>query len=215
MTGRTFEQWVNAIFDHPVPDDNSDAWYWARESDHCIEQDDLNAEYLVRPFTHCDRLLQKFDTPQVNQGFGFIIHPACSEHTDTISRAPWRVRRSWIRSIYDVYAKCFAGRCVDALSHLDEASMRFNYACYMWWDVFPGWPEPHDPASGECLDVMGRCLTLSHNGCMEGALHGLGHWHGHFPERVESIIDAFLRERKDLRPELIGYALRARHGGVL
>ena len=92
--------------------------------------------------------------------------------------------------------------------------MRFNYACYRWWDVFPGWPDPNDPASDECLAVMQRCLTLSHNGCLEGALHGLGHWHVYFPDRVDSIIETFLKARSALRAELVRYARRAKCGGV-
>lgn len=61
---------------------------------------------------------------------------------------------------------------------------------------------------------MERCLALTHQACLEGALHGLGHWQSIYPERVGAVVDRFLRERNDLRPELVCYARRARDGAV-
>jgi hypothetical protein len=87
----------------------------------------------------------------------------------------------------------------------------------MWWDVFPAWGDPDDSSESEERDeyicVMERCLSLSHDACLEGALHGLGHWHLLLPERVEVIVDRFL-ETRVLRPELAEYARRARDGAV-
>jgi hypothetical protein len=215
MSGRSFEDWIDCVFDHAVTEP---AWYWAEDADHGIEPDEENVQYLTRLFTECDRVLQRFDARQVNQGFTFIVDSSCSDHTSTLERVAWPKRQAWIRSIYDVYAKCFAARCVDGLSHLDEAAMPFNYICYMWWDVFYAWPDPNDAARAaeaeEYLNVMERCLSLSHQGCLEGALHGLGHWQLLFPDRVKTIINKFLSQRSDLRPELIRYAEGAREGNV-
>jgi hypothetical protein len=84
--------------------------------------------------------------------------------------------------------------------------------------VFPAWGNPDAPSlseeASEYLGVMERCLSLTHHACLEGALHGLGHWHSIFPERVEQTIAGFLRERNDLRPELVQYARRAHDGAV-
>jgi hypothetical protein len=72
-------------------------------------------------------------------------------------------------------------------------------------------PEIHQAT----LRVMSEVLDLPSETCQFSALHGLGHWHAHHPEQVEQIVDAFLTRHKDLRPDPIEYALRARLGSVL
>jgi hypothetical protein len=72
-------------------------------------------------------------------------------------------------------------------------------------------PEIHQAT----LSVMSEVLDLPSETCQFSALHGLGHWHAHHPEQVERVVDAFLTRRKELRPHLIEYASRARHGSVL
>jgi hypothetical protein len=217
MAGRTFEQWIDCIFNHPVDDP---AWHRTPDADICVEPDEVNVAYLTRLFTESARVLRPFDDAQVNQGLNLIVNSACSDHPFSIvgGHARWSDRRQAIRAIFDVYANCFASRCAEGLSHLDEPANPLNYICYMWWDVFPAWAGPsksEDAAeAAEYIAVMERCLTLSHHACLEGALHGLGHWQLIFPQRVEPIIDRFLRERNDLRPELVRYARRARDGAV-
>jgi hypothetical protein len=214
---RIFEQWVDGIFDHPV---TAPAWFWDLRADTCVEDDETNADYLARLFTDSDRLLRRFDNAQVNQGLNMIVHNACSDHAFSITagHAPWPARRRAIRAIFDVYAKCFAARCAEGLSHCEDVTNPLNSTCYMWWDLFPAWGDPNDAAhaheADEYLGVMERCLSLSHPACLEGTLHGLGHWQLIFPERVEPIVDRFLRERSDLRPELVRYARDTRNGGV-
>jgi hypothetical protein len=218
LAKRTFEKWIDDIFDHPV---NDPAWFWEPDADTCVEEDDeTNVDYLARLFTESGRLLERFDDAQVDQGLNMIVSSSCSDHSYSIvsGHASWPARRRAIRSIYDVYEKCFAARCVEGLSHRDDVANPLNCICYMWWDVFPAWGDPKDSSRTEEVDeyigVMERCLSLPHEACLEGALHGLGHWQLIFPERVEPIVDLFLRERNNLRPELISYARRARDGGV-
>lgn len=134
------------------------------------------------------------------------------------AQALWPARKQTIRSIYDLYEKCFARRCMVGLSHLGEENNPLNVICCMWWDVFPAWGDPGDTSrsheASEYIRVMERCLSLTHEACREGALHGLGHWQLIFSERVERVVDRFLRERRDLRPGLVLYARRAYIGGV-
>ena len=113
MANRTFEQWIDGIFNHPVSDP---AWFWDLDVDTCEEDDETNSEYLARLFTDSDRLLRRFDNAQVNQGLNMIVSSSCSNHAFTIvgGHAPWPARRRAIRAIFDVYAKCFASRCTKA-----------------------------------------------------------------------------------------------------
>ena len=129
-----------------------------------------------------------------------IASGLCSDHAFSIvnDRAPWAARQKAIRSIYDLYAKCFTNRCAQGLGHTSEVTNPINAVCYMWWDLFPAWPDPKDASlsdeADEYIQVMERCLSLTHQACLEGALHGLGHWQLIFPERVEPIVDQFLRD---------------------
>jgi hypothetical protein len=215
MAARGFEQWVDHIFDHPVTDP-----HWAIDEDCEPEPAEVNVEYLTRLFTNSELLLRRFDNAEVKQGLWLIVDPSCSNHAFTMTQpeVPWPKRRACIRSIFDLYAKCFAARCDDGLSHCDEIPNPLNSICYMWWDLFRARPEPDDPSKAdealEYIGVMERCLTLSHLACLEGALHGLGHSHLRFPQRVEAIIERFYCERYDLPPKLLAYALDARRGCV-
>jgi hypothetical protein len=64
------------------------------------------------------------------------------------------------------------------------------------------------------LYVMARTLRLESEACREGVLHGLGHWHGTYPERTEAIIDAWLSEQPRISQELREYAMAARIGHI-
>jgi hypothetical protein len=191
------------------------------DADTCVEEAETNVGFMTLLFTNCDSVLRRFNDDQVGQGFNLIVSMSCSEHCYTLvgDRAPWPARRAAIRAIYDIYAKCFARRCVLGLGHLGEPGGPLNWICYMWWDVFGAWidPEDHERRSSEVKEyiaVMERCLTLSHPACLEGALHGLGHWQLNYPELVEPIIDRFLVDQRQQCPELLSYAQRARRGAV-
>jgi hypothetical protein len=47
--------------------------------------------------------------------------------------------------------------------------------------------------------TMATVLDLESLACTESALHGLGHWHRAYPERVEGLIDGFLARRRESR----------------
>jgi hypothetical protein len=78
--------------------------------------------------------------------------------------------------------------------------------------------KPEEPGRGEvsvsCLELMRMTLDLDSDACRESALHGLGHWHLHYPTQVEAIIERFLDRHPDLRSELKEYACAARAGRV-
>jgi hypothetical protein len=74
MATRTFEQWIEGIYDHPVTDP---AWYWADDADTCVEDAETNVECLTRLFTQSGKVLRRFDNAEVNQGFNLIVSPSC------------------------------------------------------------------------------------------------------------------------------------------
>jgi hypothetical protein len=89
----------------------------------------------------------------------------------------------------------------------------------MWWDEFPIYGRPEDPARSEidkeCLAVLEFALSLESIACRESALHGLGHWANYYPEIVRRVIGSFVESHPNERQELIAYAQNAREGGIL
>jgi hypothetical protein len=59
---------------------------------------------------------------------------------------------------------------------------------------------------------MERILLLPAEACRKCAVHGLGHWHSYYPDRVLKAIDEFLAREPGLRPELRRYAGQAKRG---
>lgn len=110
MSTRSFEQWIDCLFDHPVTDPQ---WYFELDADTGLEADDVEVDYLTRLFNESDRVLRRFDDAQVNQGLWMIADPSGSNHAFAIvdDDAPWPARRAAIRAIFDLYSKCFAARC--------------------------------------------------------------------------------------------------------
>ena len=87
----------------------------------------------------------------------------------------------------------------------------------MWWDIIPIHGRPDDPTrkefDSEALKVLSQILQIPQDACRESALHGLGHWGMYYPGIV-AIIDDFLARTRNLRPELIAYAERAKIGRI-
>ena len=184
----------------------------------------VTVQFLTRLFEHAPDVLQPYSDAQLNQGLWYIASNACSNHMFALmdERVPWPARERCIGSMHDLFAQCFAKRCTAHLGHLPETepgASPLNLVCYMWWDILPVGGQPDDPngvpLNREILGVMESTLQLDSVACQESALHGLGHWYLHYPQRVAEIIDHFLKRQKGLREELRQYAMSAQRGCVL
>lgn len=214
----TFEKWIGYVFDHPAA---KPEWYWDEDAEYWDGPAEVTVKFLTQTFEHSGDVLLPFSDAQVNQGLWFLASPSCSDYMFAVldETVPWPDRRQCIRSIYTLFEECFAKRCSPHLSHLDEPGANpLNSVCYMWWDIFPAYGQPDNPARAEVdsefLNVMEKTLYLDSDACCESALHGLGHWQLYYPETV-AIIDGFLAQRPQLRSDLERYPLRARVGSVL
>ena len=220
----SYEDWVKYVFDHPVTDP---AWHFDIDSPWWNETADptLTVAFLTRLFeTSLESLVNRSDA-QINQGFWFLVSSGGSSHMLTLfdEQVPLAHRIHCVESIFDLNLDLFAPRCSALLGHTmtqeEYNANPLNSICYMWWDIAPLYGKSGDPAR-EALDdtalgVMEKCLSLPSPACQEGALHGLGHWRHAYPERVESVINAFLESSPSLSPELRAYARNARGGHVL
>jgi len=216
--GITFLGWLRQVFDHPVSDP---AWHWNAGADTSEPPPPESVQCLTRLFQEPEPVLSPYSDAQLNQGFWYLVHDACSHYMFSVIEpgVPWPERREAIRSITTLFERLFAKHCSEHLSHIDEAGANpRNSACYMWWDLFPtfGRPEdlPYAEVDAELLAVMKRTLALDSIACQESALHGLGHWHINYPVVVRRTVDEFLVVRPLLGPALRQYAEQARQGYV-
>jgi hypothetical protein len=183
----------------------------------------LMVQYLTTLFENAGDILRPFDNQQVTAGLNCLLQDEiyALEDTSVLHGAPWPERQRGLSAMLPLFAQCFAVRCSPHLSHCEfQAADPLNGVCYMWWDIYPahGLARHHTdlPEAAEedrlLLDVMDKILRLDADACRESALHGLNHWHGYYPDCVESTIDMFLAANPHLRPQLLQYALGARAG---
>jgi len=217
MSGATFDQWVEAVFDHPL---SKPEWYWDSGFDEfwgALEMlDPLTVEYMTRLFLGPDRL-NGYSLEQIAQGIWFLIgesSPAASAHMLLKSSVALQERTGCVGAMVNFFTAFVAPMAPGAA---DERKNPFHIACYMWWDIFPTYG---DPNAGEaklhdaCLNAMAAILTARSELCQLSALHGLNHWHLHHPTKVESIVDTFLQTTPELTSRIVGYAATARSGSA-
>ncbi len=220
---RSYEEWLVYVFDHPV-DHLMPVWYFAQHVE-LWRVAPVAVRYLTRLFEDPIPAAAPYTDAQINQGLWFLLDNACSEHMLLLLEPgiPWPERQRCVEAMLSVFERLFVPRCTPTLSHLDEPDRNpLNGTCYMWFDLLPIWGGvKDDPVASNrqlgpvLLDLMQRILDLDSVACRESALHGLGHWQRYYPEPVISIIDAFLKQHRDLRPDLHAYAMAARSGCVL
>ncbi|MEV0589051.1 hypothetical protein [Nonomuraea sp. NPDC050310] len=133
---------------------------------------------------------------------------------------PLPERLACASAIRELYRRLFEPHCAPVLGHAGaEGHEPLNSICYMWWDAFSTWGRPGDPAARPIdqalLAVMRDTLSSPNEACVEGALHGLGHWHVSYPREVEETVPAWLATRPEISESLYHYAHAARLGRVL
>jgi hypothetical protein len=216
MPTATFDEWVEAVFDHPV---RTREWYWDNDFEERWDalglSDSVAVEYMTRLFLGPDRL-ERYSLEQVAQGIWFLIgesSPGQSAYTLLKSNVPLQQRVSCVEAMTNFFRVFVAPAAPGAA---DERKNPFHVACYMWWDIFPTYGD--DPNPGEanlhdaCLNAMAAILTIPSELCQLSALHGLNHWHLHHAERVETIVDAFLQKTSGVTSRMVEYAALARSG---
>jgi hypothetical protein len=217
LTFLAFEDWVKFIFDRRA---GGPQWYFEPDAPFWDGPADLTVTYLTQFFEKPGSLLSAYSEEQLNQGFWYLVSNGCSDMMFALNDESVALERRirCLKVFRSVFAQVFAARCSEHLSHLGEAGARpLNSACYMWWDLFPIFPQPgsRQVICDTALQVMADILALDSLACQESALHGLGHWQRAYPGEVQRIIDRFLETRDGLRPELVTYAKSARGGCVL
>ncbi len=219
----TFEQWLQASFDHPPPKTQNDDWYFgeAEDFDSFWEPlgmtDVVTVKYLTRLFLEPQHLTP-YSLEQVAEGIWFLIGGSSrskASHALLNRDIPLEERVNCIQAMADFFRNFVAPL---ARGPADEDRDDFHGACYMWWHIFPispthrGTEHIKPELHGTCLKVLTEILDLPSELCHLSALHGLNHWHELHPKQVEGIIDAFLAKTVDVTPRMREYATKARAG---
>jgi hypothetical protein len=217
----TFDQWLNATFDHPV---RKREWYWDEDFENYWDRleltDVITVEYITLLFLAPDHLT-RYSREQVAQGIWFLIgesSPGKSAYALLNSEVPLVRRIECVRAIASFFRMFVAPLAPGGAS---ERTDDFQKACYMWWDIFPTYGGPtYGPDTGgepelhlTCLNTMAEVLSIRSELCQLSALHGLNHWHRHHARKVEQIVDDFLRKESSLTTRIVEYAGKARVGG--
>jgi hypothetical protein len=223
MPTATFDQWLDAVFNHPV---RKREWYWNEDFDSYWDglelTDAATVEYIRRLFSAPGQLKQ-YSLEQVAQGLWFLINestPGESAYALVNRDVPLSERIDCVRAMANFFRVFVAPA---APGRANEQADDFQGACYMWWDIFPtyGGPRYGPDTGGEpelhtaCLNVMEEILSIPSELCQLSALHGLNHWHQNYSQQVESIVDSFLYKTPNLTNRIIEYAGKARVGGAL
>lgn len=211
----SFKDWVRTVFDH-APD--GPEWFWDPLFYPLWESlglsDALTVNYLTRLFLDPEPL-RPYSLEQVAQGIWFLIgesSPAQPSYALIRPEVNLQARVDCIHSMAQFF-RCFVAPAAPATAQIE--SNPFHIACYMWWDIFPsyGGKNAGEPAIHQaCLQVMEEVLVLASELCHISALHGLNHWHLHYANETERIVDNFLANSRGITPRIREYAVHARKG---
>lgn len=213
-----YQEWLAYVFDHEV---TKPQWYFAPNAPEFIGSNSDFALLIAQTFRRSGEDLRRFSDAQVNQGIWFLASPSCSNFFFSLRNgdASLEEKINGIHSIYDLYQKCFAGRCTETLGHMNEpGASDLNGICYMFWDVCPLSYLMEIPNQSELeeavFSVLEQTLLIAHRACREGALHGLGEIACVSPQKVAEMVDRFLANNQ-IDDTLRSYATQARVGDVL
>jgi hypothetical protein len=207
-----FDAWLDFVFAHDDP-----AWHTQLSADYWTGPPEKTVEYLTSLFESPQVLVDRYGEPQISAGLDFLVR---EQMVATLEPSvPWPQVEGCLRSNLPLFEQLFARRCRPELSHgRGREVSTLNTTCYMWWDQFPTWGRPQDPAQGTydrlVLHVLKRLLVLDNEACLESTLHGLGHWHLNYPVVAGRIVDGFLAAGRTVSGPLRDYARTAREGAV-
>jgi hypothetical protein len=213
-----YQEWLQFVFDRPaIPN----AWNLGFDVPTPEADDAEICELVAHTLENCGRDLDSYSQDQIGHGLNYIFSNSCSDLVFSLmdDAVPMPLRLRVIASIKDLYRDCITPKCLPELGHIaKQGTNMLNYVCYMLWDISPlSWWEnrPNRPIFyGAIVDVLEDALTSPNPACVESALHGLGHIHSSYIERVEEVIAAYLRRNVFVHPQLKIYAEWASTGNV-
>jgi hypothetical protein len=202
-----FDEWVARTFDP----DAEDIWGLTPA---------IEVEYLTRLLADVTGPLEAVTDDEIGIGLWSIADSGGAATMLALgdTSVPLEERLACLDLVRNLYDELFAPRCSATLGHLSEDGGRLNLTCYMLWDI-AAYGGDLGTAEGERIEetaigVMEHALSMPHPACQESGLHGLGHRVARLPERVEPVIDRWLRAEAAADERLVAYAHAARTGCI-
>ena len=217
----TFDEWVAQIFDKPVTDPQ---WFFLckydDEPEHptpIIEVNDMTLLFEKYAF-----LVLRYSEGQIAHGLEYLLKSYASNYVFLFveQAVPEQIRVRLAHSLFFLYKDLLSVICSDYCGGPDHPDRRpADFVCFMMWDggtlqIYPDRPEQRD-IDKALIDTLARILALPKRCCQKSALHGLGHAHLDYPDKVCDIINKYLATKRHLDDDLYEYALDAREGAVL
>jgi hypothetical protein len=142
MRTATFDQWLNAVFDHPV---QAHEWYWDEDFEDYWDRlqlsDAATVEYMTKLFLSSNHLKQ-YSLGQIAQGIWFLIGESSSGKSAYAllnSEVPLKRRIDCVRAMANFFREFVAPL---APGRTNEQKDDFQGVCYMWWDILPTYGGP-------------------------------------------------------------------------
>jgi hypothetical protein len=170
-----YHQWLNFLFNHPVPERSLDGndWYW--EYDYEVSSPSQLVDHVTKLCKEFAAVSKIYTLAQLNQGIWFIVGP-CIDFGQYLrdTTATLEARRSCVGAMYNVYA--------DFVSKSEVEEMETCF--WMWWDIllegfymYETKPKDEDTREIESkiLETLSSILQLDDMRTQYYALHGLGH----------------------------------------
>jgi|SRR5690242_3786658 len=213
-----YTDWLKYVFDRAA---TPNGWYFDLDDLEPFEASPNElVELMTTTFENCGRDLAAYSNEQLRYGLGYILDNGASDVVFSLmsQEVDSGQRLRAIASLKRVYSQLFERRCEPVLGHIDEpGGNALNYTCYMLWDISPLSYWERSPERGifyrAVTEVLEHALQSPNRACVESGLHGLGHIHSYYPERVEDVINRYLKA-VNLEAELRQYAVNARRGYV-
>lgn len=213
-----YQEWLQYVFDKPV---TPNGWYFDVDCENFEANNVELVELITQTFENCGRDLVHYSDAQVNFGLCYIFSNSCSDVVFSLmdDAVPIPLRLRALASIKILYRDCFTPRCAPVLGHINEQGDNpLNSICYMLWDASPlsYWENKSNRVIfyNSVVDVLEDALNSQNPACVESALHGLGHIHSSFIDRVSEVIASYLRRNVFVSPQLKSYAQHASTGNI-
>ena len=223
----SYQEWIVFIFDHSVPEEDSEekAWYWNHDDHDYWDIWSLDTGTHRQHLTHSTKLLgdsdflaAQFSLEQINQGLWMLTSGRHGIHLGDLlanSELPIEDRIECIFAMVNMFENgIFSSLADDANPSKILASKNpLMDSCYMWWDNLRDFSEDQDQAILDAkFEAMRKILALPNLAAQYSALHGLGHIN--HPDKREVIAD-YLSSNSTIHPKMKEYAEAAMEGKVL
>jgi hypothetical protein len=212
LRSATYDEFVRAIFDHPVEagGDADNAWYWSSHARFLVDPS-RQVRHLTRLFENAGQLRTEFSVPQIEQGLWLVAAAASERFIQYLWSAdvPWSERERCIAAMATLYSECLSVETFETIDYMWPDLLADTYS----YDFRAPSTDIEDRRVQDALLVLfTKLLGFPDYATQYAGLHGLGHLaHPEGPR----VINEYIAAHPNLEEEQRQYAEQAAAGDVL